>query len=151
MMEINEKRCSRDESSTYGDHIAAKHRKYSQHTKSVVEHLVGEILFKADMGLYEKEFTTPHSQPQNRFYNPYKQHNSSNSHTWPSSSLSYTYSPQSPSPSIASQTSDAELHQNTYRPTIDLPAPQSTQVAPVSPEDSDFSPLAQFVNTFSPQ
>lgn len=121
MMEINEKRCSRDESSTYGDHIAAKHRKYSQHTKSVVEHLVGEILFKADMGLYEKEFTTPHSQPQNRFYNPYKQHDISNTHTWPSPSLSYTYSSQSPSPSTASQTSDAELHQNTYLYTYNRP------------------------------
>ncbi|XP_049802550.1 uncharacterized protein LOC126236924 isoform X1 [Schistocerca nitens] len=139
-LELNEKRCPRDESSIYGDYIAAKHRKYSQHTKSVVEHLVGQILFKADMGLYETEFTTPHPQPQNRFYNSNKQHVSS-THTRPSPSLLQTYSAQSPSPSNAFQTNDAELHQNTCTPTTDTPPPQSIyKVSPVPPEDSDLSP-----------
>lgn len=43
----------RDGSTIYGEHVASKHRKYSAHTQSVVEHLIGNILFNADMGKYE--------------------------------------------------------------------------------------------------
>jgi len=54
LKETVEKKNLRDESSIYGEHIAAKHRKYSSQTKSTVEHLIAGILFKADMGEYEK-------------------------------------------------------------------------------------------------
>nr|CAI5870098.1 unnamed protein product [Callosobruchus analis] len=53
-MDSVENRKARDESTFFGEHVAAKHRKYSQYTKSVVEHLITHILFKADMGCYEK-------------------------------------------------------------------------------------------------
>lgn len=47
----------RDESTIYGEHVAAKHRKYSAHTRSVVEHIIGNILFKADMGKFDPKIT----------------------------------------------------------------------------------------------
>lgn len=43
----------RDASTIYGEHVESKHRRYSAHTQSVVEHLIGDILFNADMGRFE--------------------------------------------------------------------------------------------------
>lgn len=57
---------TRDDSTIYGEHIAWKHRKYSDHTKSVIEHLIGDILFNADMGHYESNIYSLPSGSQNR-------------------------------------------------------------------------------------
>lgn len=47
----------RDSSEIFGEHIALKHRKYTDRTKCIVEHLISNILFKADMGEYENAST----------------------------------------------------------------------------------------------
>lgn len=45
-------------STIYGEHVASKHRKYSVYTQSVVEHLIGNILFNADICKYEPGVVT---------------------------------------------------------------------------------------------
>lgn len=47
------KRNVRDASDVFGEHVAAKHRKYDDHVKSIVEHEISKILFEADMGKYD--------------------------------------------------------------------------------------------------
>ncbi|KAK0080296.1 hypothetical protein PV325_000147 [Microctonus aethiopoides] len=59
-------RNARDDSTIYGEHVAGKHRKYSDHTKSIIEHLIGDILFNADMGHYESHNYSLPSGSQNR-------------------------------------------------------------------------------------
>ncbi|KAK0161440.1 hypothetical protein PV327_009910 [Microctonus hyperodae] len=60
----------RDDSMIYGEHVASKHRKYSAHTRSVIEHLIGDILFNADMGHYESHvFSLPSGSPKRKFRN----------------------------------------------------------------------------------
>ncbi|XP_077287924.1 uncharacterized protein LOC143912515 isoform X2 [Arctopsyche grandis] len=46
----------RDSSSTYGEYIANKHRTYSSRTKIMVEHLITNIIFEADVGRYEPNY-----------------------------------------------------------------------------------------------
>uniref|UniRef100_A0AAR5QBD8 MADF domain-containing protein n=1 Tax=Dendroctonus ponderosae TaxID=77166 RepID=A0AAR5QBD8_DENPD len=45
----------RNSCDVYGEHIALKLRSYSKTTQSAVQHLFGNILFKADMGVYDRE------------------------------------------------------------------------------------------------
>lgn len=45
----------RDDSTVFGEHVGAKHRKYSRHTQCIVEHHISNILFNADMGRYEPQ------------------------------------------------------------------------------------------------
>ncbi|XP_076257093.1 uncharacterized protein LOC143194295 [Rhynchophorus ferrugineus] len=69
LQETLKRRDQKDNSSTFGEYVANKHRCYSSYTKSIVEHLITNILFEADMGMYEKSgsncqhFTAPtHSE-----------------------------------------------------------------------------------------
>ncbi|XP_050318211.1 uncharacterized protein LOC126751744 [Bactrocera neohumeralis] len=48
----------RDSSDIFGEYISTKHRKYSDHVKNVIEHQIAQILFDADMGLYNTGTTT---------------------------------------------------------------------------------------------
>ncbi|XP_054007409.1 uncharacterized protein LOC128891708 [Hylaeus anthracinus] len=48
------KRTARDASTIFGEHVTMKHRSYNRHTQSVVEHLISNILFDADMGKYNE-------------------------------------------------------------------------------------------------
>ncbi|CAD6991342.1 uncharacterized protein LOC101459515 [Ceratitis capitata] len=48
----------RDDSDIFGEYVSTKHRKYSDHVKSVVENHIAQILFDADMGLYNPGTTT---------------------------------------------------------------------------------------------
>lgn len=62
MQEVLKRRRARDQSTTFGEHVANKHRSYSSRTKCVVEHLISNILFDADIGKYENyPFITPTS------------------------------------------------------------------------------------------
>lgn len=70
------KRFSRDDSTIYGEHIAAKHRKYNEHTKNVVEHLISNILFNADMGKYEKSHQNTMNIQSTTLYSPQSYDNS---------------------------------------------------------------------------
>lgn len=47
------KREVRDASSVFGEYVAGKHHSYSDKTKCVVEHMINNILFDADMGNLE--------------------------------------------------------------------------------------------------
>jgi hypothetical protein len=55
MKEDVEKRNQWNASTIYGEHVASHHRAYSALTRSVVEHLIGDIVFLADMGQYENK------------------------------------------------------------------------------------------------
>lgn len=81
----------RDESTIYGEHIASKHRKYSTKTRSVIEYLIADILFKADMGTYE-QYVPPISPathlPLNIRHGSYSIHNQTPNNPSPSSSRS---------------------------------------------------------------
>ncbi|XP_011188227.1 uncharacterized protein LOC105215801 [Zeugodacus cucurbitae] len=48
----------RDASDIFGEYVSTKHRKYSDHVKNVIEHQIAQILFDADMGLYNPGTTT---------------------------------------------------------------------------------------------
>ncbi|XP_036327425.1 uncharacterized protein LOC118740034 [Rhagoletis pomonella] len=48
----------RDVSDVFGEYVATKHRKYSDHVKNVIEHQIAQILFDADMGTYNPGTTT---------------------------------------------------------------------------------------------
>ncbi|XP_076626724.1 uncharacterized protein LOC143344496 [Colletes latitarsis] len=48
------KRTVRDASAIFGEHVAIKHRSYNRHTQNMVEHLISDILFEADMGKYNE-------------------------------------------------------------------------------------------------
>ncbi|XP_074030549.1 uncharacterized protein [Leptinotarsa decemlineata] len=58
----------RDDSTIFGEHVAAKPRKYSVHTQSEVEHLIGDILYKADKGLYEHHVSPISSIGHKQYY-----------------------------------------------------------------------------------
>lgn len=69
--------------------MVTKHRTYSAHTQSVVEHLIGNILFNADMGKYEPAVV--------RSISPAETENSSTTHYQQSfSAASDNYSSNSP-------------------------------------------------------
>ncbi|KAJ8889170.1 hypothetical protein PR048_008664 [Dryococelus australis] len=55
------KRKERDASDIFGEHVAAKHRTYNDHIRSVVEHEIGHISFNADMGKYNTLGSGPQS------------------------------------------------------------------------------------------
>lgn len=46
-----------DRFSTYGEHVANKLRTYSTRSQAVAEHKINNILFEADMGLYDHDVT----------------------------------------------------------------------------------------------
>lgn len=48
------KQSARDASTIFGEHVAMKHRSYSRHTQNIIEHLISNILFEADMGKYNE-------------------------------------------------------------------------------------------------
>lgn len=43
----------RDKSQAFGNHVASKHRDYSNQTKAYVEHYINNVLFDADLGKFE--------------------------------------------------------------------------------------------------
>lgn len=45
--------CKNDRFDTYGQHIANKLRTYTTKAEVIVEHLINNILFEADMGQYD--------------------------------------------------------------------------------------------------
>ncbi|XP_069699544.1 uncharacterized protein [Periplaneta americana] len=47
------KQQAKDTSTIFGDFVATKHRSYSERTRCIVEHMIGNILFQADMGQFE--------------------------------------------------------------------------------------------------
>ncbi|KAF5289944.1 hypothetical protein FQR65_LT11691 [Abscondita terminalis] len=51
--ETSERETKRDTSSVFGEYVAIKHRGYDTHTQHIVEHLINNILFQADIGKYE--------------------------------------------------------------------------------------------------
>lgn len=59
---------TRDDSTIFGEHVAAKHRKYSTHTQSEAEHLIGDIVYKADKGLYEPHVSSISFINQKQYY-----------------------------------------------------------------------------------
>ncbi|KAK7578149.1 hypothetical protein V9T40_010354 [Parthenolecanium corni] len=50
----------RDSCDVYGEHVAMKLRNYSERTRSIVQHLVNNILFEADMGKFNDVSTLNH-------------------------------------------------------------------------------------------
>lgn len=81
-------RTIRDESTIFGEHVANKHRKYNENTKHIVEHLISNVLFDADMGKYNEPFS--HSQ------RPYSTIQSLTPLQSPSPTTSSTHSTSSP-------------------------------------------------------
>ncbi|XP_077283571.1 uncharacterized protein LOC143909453 [Arctopsyche grandis] len=57
IMQALKRRNERDSSSTFGEHIANKHRTYSSRTKTMVEHFISKLIFEADMGRYESNYS----------------------------------------------------------------------------------------------
>ena len=50
--DIMEKSIERDAAGVYGEHVAMKVRSYDSHTFSIVQHIINNTLFDADMGKY---------------------------------------------------------------------------------------------------
>lgn len=44
---------NKDASTVFGEYVATKHRQYSGYTKNIIEHLINNVLFDADMGKYD--------------------------------------------------------------------------------------------------
>lgn len=63
---IMEKSIERDAAGVYGEHVAMKLRSYDSHTFSIVQHLINNTLFNADMGKYKSHNT----QTTNQLYRP---------------------------------------------------------------------------------
>lgn len=122
-------RSFRDASTIYGEHIASKHRTYSQYTRNVIEHLIGNILFDADMGKYNAPATVPipSPSPTDSSCSQYDQN------------LSYPRSicSSAPSPSNASTT----YNQPSY---INTPYQQ-----PQTDTTTSLAPLVDYINTFN--
>lgn len=97
----------RDDSTIYGEYVASKHSKYSAHTKSVVEHLIANIFFNADMGKYEN--------PNHKSYHPSYHQSSWHFDNSLSPSESYTLHENTiPIPSSPSQSVSFEAPSNTH-------------------------------------
>lgn len=64
--DIMEKSIERDPAGVYGEHVAMKLRSYDSHTFSIVQHLINNTLFNADMGKYKSHTT----QTTNQLYRP---------------------------------------------------------------------------------
>lgn len=59
-----EQSTKRDAAGVYGEHVAMKLRNYGSQTFSVVQHLINNILFDADMGRYTHYTQTTNYPPQ---------------------------------------------------------------------------------------
>lgn len=53
--DIQKNTCQRDECSTYGEHVANELRNLCPRARTIVKHLMNNILFKAAMGKYDAE------------------------------------------------------------------------------------------------
>lgn len=113
---------TRDGSTIFGEHVAAKHRKYSAHTQSEVEHLIGDILYKADKGLYEPHVSSISSGSHEQYSLPQL------------NQQTYTIIPPSTSPNSYNQYSSDT--QSTITP---LTSPSASD-GPLSYEDESFLP-----------
>lgn len=124
MQEALKRRRERDQSTTFGEHVSNKHRSYSSRTKCVVEHLISNILFDADIGKYENyPFITPTS---NYLQEPYyiSQSPARSDSTTPTSPFPFEQQPsRTPTPTMTS----SPVHQPPSRtPTPTLPSIPST-------------------------
>lgn len=160
LQETVKSRSLRDASTIYGEHIATKHRSYSQHTKNVIEHLIGNILFRADMGQYERHVSPcpqqtaasqathtfipsqtpiPSPSPTDSLYTHYDQHSSSSQSTY-----SAVPSPSSNSSSTYDQ--HTSVHQQSQSYTA-IPPSLSQILISTKPDEPEAS-LIHYINTF---
>lgn len=125
-----ENRNHRDESAIFGEHVANKHRKYNQHTRSIVEHLIADIFFKADMGDYEKNTQNWPSSNCTPYTTPI-----------PSPSPTYSSSEYSQSVSHQSHASSSFIQNDTFSNTDSYPSCSTLQ--------SNGNRLVNYINTFT--
>ncbi|CAH1962121.1 unnamed protein product [Acanthoscelides obtectus] len=138
---------TRDGSTIFGEHVAAKHRKYSAHTQSEVEHLIGDILYKADKGLYEPHVSSISSISHKQYYlsQPNQQiYTSITPSTTPNSYNQYASDTQSISTPLPSPSeSDGPLNENESF----LSATPSNLT--LQETDNPKTPIIRFINAFT--
>lgn len=109
----------RDASDIYGEHIAMKLKSYGKRTQSVVQHLINNVLFNADMGQYENISGNPAATSSNplpslyrsiispqqlNYPTPQSRDNASYNSRWSFSGASTSLSSQPKSPYDGSET-----------------------------------------------
>lgn len=129
----------RDDSTIYGEHVASKHRKYSAHTQSVVEHLIGNILFNADMRQYEPVVPSASPAPT--------QHSSTMQEQHSLSSVSDNYPSNAPTPPSIVIELQTDSQGNDHFTSTPLPSPTLTQSYDQHSSDPQES-LISFIKNF---
>ncbi len=137
------KSAKRDSCDVYGEHVSMKLRSYTERTRSIVQHLVNNILFEADMGKFNDVATLNHF-PSVRSNTFLENRNSSISPAPASSNCSNAnsqYSPRACTPHTRPATPCG------HEPTLQFGLPQSL-VHKVNPNEncSQSSKISPLVN-----